>query len=69
MFYELPPLIYDGKIWGVGPNSTHLRIVPDFSYWRGMFVMAGDQTGNAVAQPQFSFWFGNIDTLWNFGKP
>jgi hypothetical protein len=31
--------------------------------------MAGDQTDNAVGQPQFSFWFGNIDTLWNFGKP
>jgi|SaaInlStandDraft_1057018.scaffolds.fasta_scaffold739513_1 hypothetical protein len=30
MFYESRPLIYDGKIWGVGPNSTHLRIVPDF---------------------------------------
>ena len=69
MFYELPPLIYDGKLWGVRPISAHLRIVPDFCYWRGMFVMAGDQTDNAVGQPQSGFWFGNIDTLWSFGKP
>lgn len=69
MFYELPPMVYGGKIWGVRPISTHLRIVPDFCYWRGLFVMAGDQTDNAVGQPQSGFWFGNIDDLWQMGKP
>ena len=69
MFYELPPLIYDGRLWGVRPISTHLRIVPDFCYWRGLFVMAGDQTDNAVGQPQSGLWFGNIDALWRMGKP
>jgi hypothetical protein len=69
MFYELPPLIYEGKLWGIRPISTHLRIVPDFCYWRGLFVMAGDQTDNAVGQPQSGFWFGNIDDLWSMGKP
>ncbi len=69
MFYELPPLVYGGRLWGVRPISTHLRIVPDFCYWRGLFVMAGDQTDNAVGQPQSGLWFGNIDSLWNMGKP
>ena len=69
MFYELPTQVYDGHIWGVRPISTHLRIVPDFCYWRGLFVMAGDQTDNAVGQPQSGFWFGNIDDLWQMGKP
>jgi hypothetical protein len=69
MFYELPPLMYGGKLWGVKPISSHLRIVPDFCYWRGLFVMAGDQTDNAVGQPQSNLWFGNIDDLWNMGKP
>ncbi len=69
MFYELPPMIYDGHLWGIRPISTHLRIVPDFCYWRGLFVMAGDQTDNAVGQPQSGFWFGNIDDLWQMGKP
>ena len=69
MFYDLPALVYDNQVWGIRPICTHLRIVPDFCYWRGLFVMAGDQTDNAVGQPQSGLWFGNIDDLWSFGKP
>jgi hypothetical protein len=69
MFYELPALVYDDWVWGIRPICTHLRIVPDFVFWRGLFVMAGDQTDNAVGQPQSGLWFGNIDDLWSFGKP
>ena len=69
MFYELPPLVYGGRVWGIRPISTHLRIVPDFCFWRGLFVMAGDQTDNAVGQPQSGLWFGNIDDLWAMGAP
>ena len=69
IFYDLPALVYDDWVWGIRPISTHLRIVPDFCFWRGLFVMAGDQTDNAVGQPQSGLWFGNIDDLWNFGKP
>jgi hypothetical protein len=32
-------------------------------------VLAGDQTDNAVGQPQSGLWFGNIDDLWRWGKP
>ena len=69
MFYDLPPMVYGGKVWGIRPICTHLRIVPDFCYWRGLFVMAGDQTDNAVGQPQSGLWFGDIDDLWSYGKP
>lgn len=69
LFYELPPLVYGGKVWGVRPICAHLRIVPDFCFWRGLFTMAGDQTDNAVGQPQSGLWFGNIDDLWRMGKP
>ncbi|MEA3224807.1 MAG: hypothetical protein U9Q07_02570, partial [Planctomycetota bacterium] len=69
MFYDLPALTYEGKVWGIRPICTHLRIVPDFCYWRGLLVMAGDQTDNAVGQPQSGLWFGNIDDLWQMGKP
>lgn len=69
IFYELPPLIYDGRLWGIKPIASHLRIVPDFCHWRGLFVMAGDQTDNAVGQPQSGLWFGQVDDLWNMGKP
>lgn len=69
LFYELPPLVYGGKVWGIRPICCHLRIVPDFCSWRGLFVMASDQTDNAVGQPQSGFWFGTIDALWQMGKP
>lgn len=75
MFYELSPLAYDGKIWGVRPISTHLRIIPDFCAWRGMLVLSGNQTtpirdSNLLAgEPQSNLWFGKTDDLWNFGKP
>ena len=32
-------------------------------------LLAGDQTDNAIGQPQSNLWFGNIDELWNWGKP
>ena len=69
MFYELPALSYGGKIWGIRPICTHLRVVPDFCYWRGLFVMASDQIDHDQGQPQSGLWFGNIDDLWSMGKP
>ncbi|MCI0498900.1 MAG: hypothetical protein L0Y36_04360 [Planctomycetales bacterium] len=69
MFYELPPLVYGGHIWGIKPICYHLRICPDMVSWRGMLVLAGDQTDNAVGQPQSGFWFGTLDELHSWGKP
>jgi hypothetical protein len=69
MFYDLPPFAYEGKVWGIRPICSHLRIVPDFCYWRGLFVMAGNQIDHDQGQPQSGLWFGNIDDLWNMGKP
>lgn len=69
LFYELSPLVYGGQVQGLQPICRHLRIVPDFCSWRGMLVLAGDQTDNAVGQPQSGLWFGEIDALWRWGKP
>ncbi len=69
LFYELPMMTYDGKVWGIKPISYHLRIIPDFCFWRGLLVMAGDQTDHGVGQPQSGLLFQNIDDLWNYGKP
>ncbi|MBX7105747.1 MAG: hypothetical protein K1X57_16815 [Gemmataceae bacterium] len=69
IFYELPPMVYGGRVWGIKPICNHLRICPDMCYWRGLFVLAGDQTDNAVGQPQSGLWFGSIDDLWRWGKP
>jgi len=75
MFYELSPVAYEGKIWGVRPISTHLRIIPDFCSWRGFLVLSGNQVtpigdSNLLAgEPQAGLWFGKTDDLWQFGKP
>lgn len=69
LFYDLPALIYDNHLWGVRPIASHLRIIPDFVYFRGLLVLAGDQTDNAVGQPQSGLWLGDIDDLASFGKP
>jgi len=69
IFYDLPALIYSDHVWGVRPIASHLRIVPDFCHWRGLLVLAGDQTDSAVGQPQSGFWFGSVDDLTAFGAP
>ncbi len=69
IFYELPALVYGGEVWGIRPICSHLRIVPDFLFWRGLLVLAGDQTDNAVGQPQSGLWFGDVDDLWSWGEP
>ncbi|MFH1021949.1 MAG: hypothetical protein V1809_01000 [Planctomycetota bacterium] len=75
MFYELPAMQYAGKVWGVRPVASHLRIIGDFCAWRGMLVLAGDQTtpiwdaNPFCGQPQANLWFGKTDDLWTWGKP
>jgi hypothetical protein len=69
MFYELPPFSYGRHLWGIRPICSHLRVVPDFCSWRGLFVMASDQIDHDQGQPQSGLWFGNLDDLWRMGKP
>jgi len=69
IFYDLPAMVYGGRVWGIRPIASHLRICPDVVSWRGLLVLAGDQTDNAVGQPQSGLWFGSLDELWRWGKP
>lgn len=75
MFYELQPIAFLGRIWGVKPICQHLRIIPDYCSFRGMFAVSGNQStpnndNNAVVgQPQAGIWFGKTDDLWSWGKP
>lgn len=48
MFYELTPAAYSGKVWGVRPICTHLRVVPDFCSWRGFLILGGNQVSPAM---------------------
>jgi len=75
MFYELSPLGWAGSLWGVKPVSQHLRMIPDFTSWRGFLVLGGNQVSSifdnnlVTGQSQSGLWFGKTDDLWNFGKP
>jgi len=75
IFYELSPVAYQGRVWGVRPVSTHLRVIPDFCSFNGYLVLASNQVtpiedANIYAgQPQSGLWFGKVDDLWGFGKP
>jgi hypothetical protein len=81
MFYEISPIAYTGKVWGLRPISTHLRVVPDFCTWKGFVVLGGNNNTpfmdpetkrdhNILAgETQTNLWIGKIDDLWTFGKP
>jgi hypothetical protein len=75
MFYELSPWASGGRVWGVGPVSSHLWVLGDFCSWRGMLVAGADNASSSggyhstTAEPQSNMWFGKTDDLWRFGKP
>lgn len=75
LFYELQPIAFEDSIWGVKPICNHLRIIPDFTAFRGLLALAGNQTSpnndnnRYVGQPQSGIWFGKSDDLWQWGKP
>ncbi|MEX0775152.1 MAG: hypothetical protein WD042_05500 [Phycisphaeraceae bacterium] len=76
MFYELSPWVYDQRMMGIRPISTHLWVTPDFCSWQGMLVMGADNASPhsgdrnvLTAEPQSGLWFGKTDDLWQFGKP
>ena len=43
LFYELSPLGWAGSTWGLRPISQHLRMIPDFTSFRGFLVLGGNQ--------------------------
>ena len=43
MFYELSPLGWAGSTWGLRPVCQHLRMIPDYTSFRGMLVLGGNQ--------------------------
>ncbi|CAG5122323.1 unnamed protein product, partial [Candidula unifasciata] len=75
LFYELSPLGWAGSTWGIRPISQHLRVVPDFTSFRGFLVLGGNQVSSILdnnvitGQAQSGLWFGKTDDLWKFGKP
>jgi hypothetical protein len=43
LFYELSPLGWAGSTWGLRPICQHLRMIPDYTSYRGFLVLGGNQ--------------------------
>lgn len=74
MIYEMSGWLPDGKLSGVRPVCSHLRVIADFAGFAGLLVMGDNQVspvGNTwnVGESQSNFWFGHIEDLWSWGKP
>mgnify|MGYP006087716751 CR=1 FL=1 len=75
MFYELSPLGWAASTFGVRPICQHLRVIPDFTTFRGLLVMGGNEGSSifdnniVTGQAQSGLWLGKTDDLWGWGKP
>ncbi len=75
MLYELSPVAFANRIWGVKPICCHIRIIADYCAYKGMLVMAGNQAtpifdnNLVVGYPEANLWLGKSDDLWQWGKP
>jgi hypothetical protein len=75
LFYELSPVAFNDRVWGVKPISSHIRVIPDYCSYKGLLVLAGNQStpifdNNLITgYPESNLWFGKTDDLWSFGKP
>lgn len=46
MFYELSPLGWGGSTWGIRPICQHVRVIPDYTAFRGFFVAGSNQVSS-----------------------
>jgi len=79
MLMDLDGLWYEttglGYAWFVRPIAAHRSVVSDFTSWRGMLVLAGNDAeapsgGNYMRGGEnVGLWFGKTDDLWQFGPP
>ncbi|MEM6377163.1 MAG: hypothetical protein AAF705_03060 [Bacteroidota bacterium] len=71
MFYDFPSTFSSKNTAGIRPIGSHLRYIPDFTYWNGKIVLATDEVsiqGNPIAgQPQSNLWFGDFRELSQWG--
>ena len=69
--FEFPQNFKHDQTAGIKPIATHLRYIPDFTYWNGHLVLAADDASSMqnplVGQPQSNLWFGSREQLHFFG--
>ncbi|MFK7846819.1 MAG: hypothetical protein AB8G77_16075 [Rhodothermales bacterium] len=69
--FNFPSTFSSENTAGIQPIATHLRYIPDFTYWNGRVVLAADDASflqnPMVGQAQSNLWFGSHRTLNSFG--
>lgn len=60
----------------IDPIARHTRTIPDFCFWNGYFVAAGNQATPQASnkypdagQPQSGLLLTTLDDIWSWGKP
>ena len=71
MFYDFPKTFSLSNSSGLRAIGSHLRMIPDFTYWNGQLVLASDETTlmyNPFPGRCYSnLWFGQYEDLKNWG--
>ena len=74
--FYLVPRENSGGLRRIKPVCTHNKRITDFCSWRGLTVIAGcaatakpDGHYFAADDGKAGLWFGDIDDLWQLGKP
>lgn len=72
MMYDFPQTFSRANSAGIKPVNSHLRYIPDFTYWNGQIVIATDETSileNPMAgRSQSNLWFGQWPDLLTWGN-
>lgn len=70
-FFDFPIGFSRAAVGGIRPIATHLRYIPDFTYWRGRILLGSDDSSMMnnpmCGQAQSNIWFGDVDGLHRFG--
>jgi hypothetical protein len=71
MFYDFPKTFSRANSAGLKAIGTHLRYIPDFTYWNGRLILTNDETSvlqNLYAgRCQSNLWFGQFQDLKTWG--
>jgi hypothetical protein len=72
-FYDFPKTFRTAQTAGIRPIATFLKMVVDYTDWRGQLVISHDDAsrqGNSILGcPQSNLWFGRWEDLAKFGRP
>lgn len=72
MMYDFPKSFSRANSGGIKPINSHLRYIPDFTYWNNQLVIATDETTileNPMAgRSQSNLWFGQWADLATWGN-